>query len=76
MVAVAVETEPAFRVVSLSVLFDEPYEFGFGGIGVPGYDVSLDGEHFLMVQRDTDAAAGYTVVLNWFEELKRLERVP
>ena len=76
MVAVAVETEPAFRVVSRLVLFDEPYEFGFGGIGMPGYDVALDGEHFLMVQRDTDAAAGYTVVTNWLEELERLVPMP
>ena len=66
------EPGPAFRASVSSVVFDEPYEPGFGGTGTPGYDVSLDGERFLMVQRNADAAPGYTVVLNWFEELKRL----
>ena len=40
------------------------------------YDVSLDGQRFLMV-KETDqniAAAQINVVLNWFEELQR--RVP
>lgn len=74
MVGVDVETEPAFRVVSRRVLFDTPYEFGWGGPGMPGYDVSPDGLQFLMVRRNAGAAAGYTVVLNWTQEL--LERVP
>jgi hypothetical protein len=41
------------------------------------YDVSLDGQRFLMVKPSEQAQAGPTqinVVLNWFEELKR--RVP
>ena len=58
------------------MLFEKPYEFGIGGTGMPGYDVSLDGQRFLMVQRNADAAEGYTVVLNWFEDLKRLVPVP
>ena len=37
------------------------------------YDVSADGQRFLMIKQDATAAAaqtGVTVVLNWFEELK------
>ena len=37
------------------------------------YDVSADGQRFLMIKEDATAAAartGLTVVLNWFEELK------
>ena len=37
------------------------------------YDVSADGQRFLMIKQDATAAAaqtGLTVVLNWFEELK------
>jgi Tol biopolymer transport system component len=38
------------------------------------YDVSPDGQRFLMIKEDLTAAkpAGLTVVLNWHEELKRL----
>jgi hypothetical protein len=42
----------------------------------PAFDVSPDGQRFLMV-KETDQAPSLTqinVVLNWFEELKR--RVP
>jgi hypothetical protein len=43
------------------------------------YDVSPDGKRFLMIKdaRPTDAASPppqLVVVLNWFEELKRLTR--
>ena len=46
----------------------DPYSFG-----APHYDVSLDGQQFLMV-RSPEAAEtpGFVVVENWFEELKRL----
>ena len=38
------------------------------------YDVVGDGEQFLMIERDnTEDMSNYlNVVLNWFEELKRL----
>ena len=70
--SVAVEMEPAFTFERPHVLFDGPYEFGLGGVGIPGYDVSRDAEQFLMVQRNADVAQGYIVVLNWSEELNRL----
>jgi hypothetical protein len=41
----------------------------------PNYDVSPDGQRFLMIKPNDagDAApAQINVVLNWFEELKRL----
>ena len=42
---------------------------------IRGYDVSPDGQSFVMVQRDPQAPpVEVNVVLNWFEELKR--RVP
>jgi hypothetical protein len=43
----------------------------------PNYDVSPDGQRFLMLKPPESAEAAPTqinVVLNWFEELKR--RVP
>ena len=44
--------------------------------GLPNYDVSHDGERFVMVEsgssRDGVGRREYRVVLNWFEELERL----
>ena len=38
----------------------------------PDYDVSLDGQRFLMIQAAAQqSAAPYNVVLNWFDELNR-----
>jgi hypothetical protein len=52
------------------ILFDQPYEYG-SGITIPNYDVSADGQQFLMVKGQAGASR-LNVVLNWFEELKRL----
>jgi hypothetical protein len=44
---------------------------------MPNYDVSPDGQRFLMVKSSEQEAAAPTqinVVLNWFEELK--QKVP
>jgi hypothetical protein len=35
------------------------------------YDISPDGQRFLMIKREREEAQ-INVVLNWFEELKRL----
>jgi hypothetical protein len=54
------------------MLFDKV--FASGEPGLPGYDVSLDGERFLMV-RLTDAETARRpihLILNWFDELRRL----
>jgi Tol biopolymer transport system component len=76
MMAVQVTTQPGFSVGKPTMLFEKEYaksEFPATGVA---YDVSADGQRFLMV-KETDqnaAAAQINVVLNWFEELKR--RVP
>ena len=42
---------------------------------VPNYDVSSDGQSFVMIKGEQESApAQLNIVLNWFEELKR--RVP
>ena len=50
--------------------------YRFGGLGVPGYDVTNDGRRFLMVKPSDDELAPRRlhVVLNWADELAR--RVP
>ena len=54
------------------MLFEGPYDQS-GDAGM-GFDVSNDGQRFLMVQIDPEewVADELVVVLNWFEEIKRL----
>jgi serine/threonine-protein kinase len=74
MMAVDVTTQPVFSAGKPRVLFE--------GAFVPtprslsNYDVSPDGQRFLMLKapEQAQAPAQINVVLNWFEELKR--RVP
>jgi hypothetical protein len=42
------------------------------GVASSNYDVSADGQHFLMVRDDDedDVSTSIVVVLNWAEELK------
>ena len=75
MLLVSVETEPTFRAGRPEVLFEGSYatSIPFNVVGYQYYDISPDGQRFLMIKqseqvRDTQI----NVVLNWFEELKRL----
>ena len=70
--AVNVDTDTGFRPGVPRLLFEAPYISDFIDQGNPNYDVSLDGEQFLMVRGNADAALQLVVVQNWFEELKRL----
>ncbi len=69
VLAAAVETEPQLRVVGSRELFEGRY---VSCLSCQTYDVGPDGR-FLMIQDPQEPApAGINVVLNWFEELKRL----
>ena len=73
MMAVDVTTQPSFAVGKPHMLFAGPYEPA--PLTNPDYDVSPDGQRFLMLKPADQAEASPTqinVVLNWFEELKRL----
>jgi Tol biopolymer transport system component/predicted Ser/Thr protein kinase len=73
MMAVEVATQPNFTVGKPRVLFEGPY--APSPATFPNYDVSSDGQRFLMLKPTEQTEAGPTqinVVLNWFEELKRL----
>jgi serine/threonine protein kinase len=76
---VAIETGATWTAAAPVMLFDGPYYFGGGGIFGRSYDVSPDGQRFLMIKQgdgsDQSAAPpSIVVVQNWFEELKRLVR--
>jgi serine/threonine protein kinase/Tol biopolymer transport system component len=75
MMAVEITTQPSFSVGKPRMLFEGRYRPT--PVTSPNYDVSRDGQRFLMlkpVEQEQAAPTQINVVLNWFEELKR--RVP
>jgi Tol biopolymer transport system component len=76
MMAVGIATQPSFVAGKPRMLFQGPYVRNTPPNTIPFYDVSPDGQRFLMLKPSDQAAAPtqIDVVLNWFEELKR--RVP
>jgi Tol biopolymer transport system component len=70
MMSVTVSTRPDLALGTPRLLFDQRYAFG-SGVTVPNYDVSADGQRFVMV-KEGPGAGRLNVVLNWTEELKRL----
>jgi serine/threonine-protein kinase len=69
VMAASVTTEPTFVVGKRRTLFDGPYH-----AGRHSYDVSPNGKRFVMIQLGEKEAnlMQLHIVLNWFEELKRL----
>jgi eukaryotic-like serine/threonine-protein kinase len=80
MMAVETTMQPRFSAGKPRMLFEGPYFSDFAtafSIQTVSYDVSADGQRFLVVKANEAAsrsAAQINVVLNWTEELKR--RVP
>ncbi|MDA2924124.1 hypothetical protein MYX65_05620, partial [Acidobacteria bacterium AH-259-L09] len=73
MMVVRIETEPTFVAGSPEVIFTGTYISHISRY----YDISPDGQRFLMIKEAEQAEQTPTrdeliVVLNWFEELKRL----
>lgn len=76
LMAVPIQMEPTFTAATPQPLFDWSHRFGSPG---RGYDISPDGQRFLMIKdassaTEDRAALGINVVLNWRQEL--LERAP
>ena len=82
MFAVAVEDGPGLVMGPASKLFEGAYdvgglpEFAFA-MAFANYDVFPDGREFIMVRTEGEAEpTEVRVVVNWFEELKRLVPTP
>ena len=76
MMAVEISSKPTFSAGTPKMLFEGPYQ-SLPTISTPNYDVSPDGQRFLMLKSTEQAQAAPTqinVVLNWAEELK--QKVP
>ncbi|HUV14682.1 MAG TPA: hypothetical protein VMY18_13645, partial [Acidobacteriota bacterium] len=74
MMAVQIQTEPELNMGRPRELFTGQYVYGNVG-PFPSYDVTPDGQRFVMVKEGGKTGATrqeIILVLNWFEELKRL----
>jgi Tol biopolymer transport system component len=74
LMVVSIQTTPAFRSSRPRQLFEGPFIHGGTLSAVGGtYDVAPDGQDFLMiVGGEEEGGDQLNLVLNWFEELKRL----
>jgi len=75
MIAVDIATQPNFSAGKPRMLFEGPYLPA--SIPMANYDVSPDGQRFLMlkpVEQEGAAPTQINVVLNWFAELN--QKVP
>ncbi len=73
LMVVEVQLGDTFRAGQPRALFDDAWERdGGGGGAIANYDVTPDGQRFLMVRRDTATRGELVVVINWVEELRRL----
>ncbi len=72
MMVVDVTLQPTLVAGKPRVLYEG--QFLSSPATTPNYDVSRDGQHFLMVKAAgaVEAPNQINVVFNWFEELKRL----
>ena len=73
--AVGVETEPGFAPGNAKEVFAGGYYAPDASSPGRTYDISPDGERFLMIKEsgsDVTSSTEFILVQNWFEELKRL----
>ena len=78
MMVTDVATEPDFLPSRPSVLFEGRYAVDPFGNDARNYDITPDGERFIMIQagEEESGSPGLTVVRNWFTELERLVPIP
>ena len=77
MLVLDVQRGAEFEFGSPTLLFNGPYEPDPFGAGNANYDISLDGQRFLMVSRDNRAErSSLVVVQNWTDELRERVSVP
>ena len=72
MMAVPVTIQPAFSAGKPAVLFEGSYVASAFPLTGVTYDVTRDGQRFLMVKEQAQSNSEINVIVNWFEELKRL----
>ena len=72
LMVVDIQTTPTFTPGQRRVLFEGRYDVASVSSGSLTYDVSPDGQRFVMVRRNEESVPRQLhVVLNWFSELER-----
>jgi len=78
VIAVAVETEPTFKVIKSETLFRGNYVIRRPPTDLIPWDLHPDGKRFLMMKESSSdettaktARPKINIILNWFEELKQ-----
>lgn len=69
MMVVDVTTGPVLKLSSPRMLFEARYAYG-AGITIPNFDISRDGQRFIMVKPESGAGR-LNVMLHWFENRGR-----
>lgn len=73
MMAVTIQVSPTLAVRRPTLLFEIRFAVTYRPEVRQNYDISPDGERFLMIQNEQETTAPkLDVVLNWFEELRRV----
>ena len=75
LMSVPVRTQPEFSAGRPELLFEGQYEIEPFGGDASNYDVSNDGQSFIMIG-DAEQSQRLNIVLNWFDELERLVPTP
>ncbi len=76
MMVVSVQTEPTFKLLAAPRNLFQGFYYSGSFDWASNYDVNPDGQRFVMVKQAETSATQINVVLNWFEELKRLVPTP
>ena len=71
MMVIPIQTSPTFNAGEPRLLFEG--RFLPGDPGLPNYDVAPDGRFLMIESTGGPTATKLNVVLNFFEELKRLD---
>ncbi len=67
---VSIQTEPTFKAETPRLLFEG--SFDLSSPNVRNWDISPDGEWFVMLKEVGTQHSQINVILNWTEDLKRL----
>ena len=76
MMVVDIENDPLSVASRPRVLFEQRFATLPFFRGTRNYDVTADGERFLMIKDEAQSSGVINIVLNWFEELKARVPVP
>ncbi|GMR24285.1 MAG: hypothetical protein BMS9Abin37_2807 [Acidobacteriota bacterium] len=71
MMAVDIRAEAEFAASKPTLLFERRFAIDPVGGDATNYDVTADGQRFIMIRED-ERARKLRVVVNWFDELERL----